>query len=86
MGWSWAQARCVLSASSALQGSPEATPETVFPRLWPHLTWSSLAPSSAAVSGITLAKQGQPPGSRPLTSFRCPGQTASQQAGVQRLG
>lgn len=52
---------------------------------WPHLTWSLFAPSSVALSGIILSEWGQPSGSRQLTSFRCPGQTASWKADAEML-
>lgn len=55
------------------------------PLLWPHLTWSLFAASSVALPGIILNKQGQPPGSRQLTRFRCPGRTTSRQADAQML-
>lgn len=52
---------------------------------WPHLTWSLFALSSVALSGIILSEWGQPSGSRQLTSFRCPGQTASRKADAEML-
>lgn len=54
--------------------------DDVPPQPWPHLTWSWFASSFVALSGIILAKRGQPPGRRQLMSFRCVGQTASRQA------
>lgn len=53
--------------------SPVATSHLVF------------APSSVALSGIILSEWGQPSGSKQLTSFRCPGQTASRKADAEML-
>lgn len=85
LGWSWPRP-LAFSQPPLLLGVPRGGFGRLFPPLlWPHLTWSLFAPSSVALSGIILTKQGQPPRSRQLTSFRRPGQTASGQADAQML-
>lgn len=68
---------------------PRGHSETIAPPPAPasvatsHLVFVCSIPCGSA--GIFLSRRSQPPGSRPLTSFRCLGQTASQKADAQML-
>lgn len=51
--------------------------------MWPSLTWSSFAMSSAALSGVILGKGVYPLRTMQLMSFICSGQTQSGGIGSQ---